>query len=168
MIIPMHKYTMLVYHKEYKSFLNELQELGVLHVVERNIEDTVEIKKKYTEINQLDKTIQFLQNRDNPMKPESAEADASLIMQDIAVKQSELEELTLQLEEKTKEFQKAKPWGNFSPEIIQKLRSENIQVLFYTCNKKNSIKQKLNLINILQWMRVRLTHTILKAITLWR
>jgi V/A-type H+-transporting ATPase subunit I len=35
MIIPMKKYTFLIYHEEYFSFLKELQDLGVLHIIER-------------------------------------------------------------------------------------------------------------------------------------
>lgn len=32
MIVKMSKYAFMVYHKEYDAFLQELRELGVLHV----------------------------------------------------------------------------------------------------------------------------------------
>lgn len=35
MIIKMKRYTFLVYHKQYDSFLEQLRELGVLHVIEK-------------------------------------------------------------------------------------------------------------------------------------
>ena len=35
MIIPMKKYSFLVYHKEYLDFLQDLRKVGVLHVIEK-------------------------------------------------------------------------------------------------------------------------------------
>jgi V/A-type H+-transporting ATPase subunit I len=32
MIIPMLKYSFLIYHREYDAFLKKLQDLGVLHI----------------------------------------------------------------------------------------------------------------------------------------
>jgi V/A-type H+-transporting ATPase subunit I len=36
MISDMKKYTFLVYHKEYRKFLTQLGNIGVLHVIERD------------------------------------------------------------------------------------------------------------------------------------
>ena len=49
MIVPMKKYSFLVYHREYKKFLEDLQSLGVLHVIEKEsgeLEDE-QIVEKY-------------------------------------------------------------------------------------------------------------------------
>ena len=35
MIEKMHRYTFLVFHKQYQDFLHKLKEVGVLHVKER-------------------------------------------------------------------------------------------------------------------------------------
>ena len=35
MITKMKKYTFLVYHKDYETFLNDVRNLGVVHVAER-------------------------------------------------------------------------------------------------------------------------------------
>lgn len=35
MIAKMKKLTFLIYHKEYESFLQDLREVGVVHIVER-------------------------------------------------------------------------------------------------------------------------------------
>ena len=37
MITKMKKLTFLVYHKEYEEFLNSLRELGVVHIVEKQL-----------------------------------------------------------------------------------------------------------------------------------
>jgi V/A-type H+-transporting ATPase subunit I len=63
MIIPMQKYSFLVYHKEYSNFLTDLQELGVLHVIEKKTEITDDINKKYQLLNSIDKTIKTLEKR---------------------------------------------------------------------------------------------------------
>ena len=35
MIVPMRKYSFLVYHKNYLEFLEAIREIGVLHVIEK-------------------------------------------------------------------------------------------------------------------------------------
>lgn len=35
MVSPMIKYSFLIYYKEYIQFLEELQKLGVLHIIEK-------------------------------------------------------------------------------------------------------------------------------------
>jgi len=136
MIVTMHKYTFLVFYKEYKKFLESLQQLGVLHVVEKNETVSDEIKQKYVQINQLEKIIQFLTKRETIQYKEIQDADGTKIMHEIVAKQNELEALALDLDETKKKFQKAKPWGDFSPEIIQKLEDENIHLKFLIASKK--------------------------------
>lgn len=131
MIVPMYKYSFLVFYKEYHSFLEKLQKLGVLHVVKKDTKVTSEIEEKYRQLNQLDKTIQFLQRRENQQKISLSESDGLKIMQEIEEKQNELEALEQKQEELKKELQKAKPWGTFSTEIIQKLKEENILLRFF-------------------------------------
>jgi V/A-type H+-transporting ATPase subunit I len=124
------KYDFLVFHKEYQQFLEGLQELGVLHVAGKEVEITEEIRQKYREIEQIEKAIQFLAKRE--VKPEGTvqEKDAAAVLTDLAGKQAELETLLQELEETKKELQKAEPWGTFSPELLQKLKGEEIDVQF--------------------------------------
>ena len=50
MIVPMLKYSFLVFHTEYLSFLKELQELGVVHVVQKEVQYSAELEKKYAQL----------------------------------------------------------------------------------------------------------------------
>ena len=136
MIVKMHKYTFLVFYKEYKTFLESLQQLGVLHVVEKNDNISDEIKQKYVQINQFEKTIQFLEKRENKQTQNIHQEDGTKIMHEIVAKQNELEVLELELDETKKKFQKAKLWGNFSPEIIQRLEDNNIHFRLLIASKK--------------------------------
>jgi len=136
MIVPMLKYSFLVYHEEYLEFLEELQHLGVLHVVEKDVTLTEEIKQKYDLLNSYEKTLQFLSKRDaNDEKPDPNSVGIEVV-EDIRKKQEELEELTVRLEETEKELGKVKPWGNFSPELVEELKAKKIRLRFCRSNKK--------------------------------
>lgn len=138
MIIPMHKYYFLVFHKEYKKFLEEIQQLGALHVVKKETEATNEIKQKYADIEKLEKTIDFLDKREIPQSEEVLIKPNGLeITNDIIQKQNELEILTLQLEETNKELKKAEPWGDFSHDLLSKLKEKNIHLKFLVAPKKS-------------------------------
>ena len=136
MIIPMRKYTFMVFHKEYKKFLNDIQHIGVLHVVEKDVNITDEIKQKYEEVSQFDKIIEFLKNREPAESKRNLNLNGFEIIKSIKQKQTELEELILKLENTKKESLKSKPWGNFSPEIINKLKEEKIYLQFRIASKK--------------------------------
>ena len=63
MIVPMQKYSFLIFHKEYSSFLKDLQDIGVVHIIEKKVEITEEIKEQYKILNRFDKTIKSLEKR---------------------------------------------------------------------------------------------------------
>lgn len=136
MIVPMLKYTFLVFHKEYKSFLDNLQELGVVHVHEKDSKLTDEIKFQYAEINEFQKAIQFLQKKESIATDKNNSLSEPEIVQDILKKQIELVELCTKLDEIRKLHCKALSWGNFEPELIRNLEAENIFLHFYSVNKK--------------------------------
>ncbi len=136
MIIPMYKYSFLVFYKDYHNFLKKLQHVGVLHVVEKDVNVTNEIKQKYNQLKQCDKTIQFLESREVIENKPISKLNGLEIINAIKQKQEELEELEIKLETSTKELLKSKPWGNFSPEIIEKLEKHNIHFRFFTTSKK--------------------------------
>ncbi|MFA8435323.1 MAG: V-type ATP synthase subunit I [Marinifilaceae bacterium] len=132
----MHKYTFLVFYQEYKNFLEALQQLGVVHVVKKSEAVPDEIKQKYVQISQFEKAIQFLESRKNKQTPKIQNADGTVIMHEVEVKRNELETLEQELDETQKKYQKAKPWGNFSTETIQKLLDEDIHLKSFTTSKK--------------------------------
>lgn len=136
MIVPMLKYTFLVYHEEYLSFLEDLQQLGVLHVVEKDVNITEEIKQKYDRLKTHEKVLQFLSKRDVEKENPNPVLKGSKVIEEILQKQELLEELTAKLEDKEKELDKVKPWGNFSPDLVEKLKAKKIRLRFYRSNRK--------------------------------
>ncbi len=137
MIVTMYKYSFVVFYKEYENFLELLQQLGVLHIVEKCETVHNEIKQKQIQIDEFEKTIQFLENREPIQNSDILCTDGVKIMHKIVTKQDELEALELEMNEAKNKFHKAKHWGNFSTEIIQKLKNENIHLTFFITSKKN-------------------------------
>ena len=93
MIEPMKKYSFLVYHKEYIDFLKGIQNLGVLHVIEKEsgeIEDE-ETRVRYQHINELTHAIKFLSNREVTSKPNKKETDGLVILNELKKLQEDQE-----------------------------------------------------------------------------
>ena len=64
MIVPMKKYTFLVYHRHYTAFLQQLRETGVLHVKERkdvNLAENEDLRQRLEEGRRLTAVIRQLQ-----------------------------------------------------------------------------------------------------------
>ncbi len=117
MITKMKKYTFLVFHRDYETFLEQLRTLGVVHVTEKasGQADDKQLQELLQKADSLRKTIangapdQLLQERTN-------------LEQRIAATQ--------------KEASRMQVWGDFSQQRMQQLRDAGYQLLFYTCSKK--------------------------------
>lgn len=136
MIIPMQKYSFLVFHKEYNKFLKDLQDLGALHIIEKETEISDEVREKYQLVNRIDKIIKSLEKRETEKSDKCADSDGLKIIEEIIQKQEELEVLQNELAVAHKELIKIKPWGDFSAETINKLKDENFFLKFFLVSKK--------------------------------
>ena len=148
MIVPMFKYHFLVYHKEYRDFLEKLQQVGVLHVVEKEMEMPDEIKQKDLWTEKIEKAIQFLKGRVPLESSEVLEVDESALLTDIEEKQRELERINVQIEDVEKEVNKVSSWGDFSKETIEKLQAANINVHFLIIPRKRYLELLENEVSI--------------------
>jgi V/A-type H+-transporting ATPase subunit I len=139
MIVPMKKYSFLIYHKEYTGFLNELRKTGILHVIEKQSGELADEKlmEQYYLINQYNSAIRFLQKRAPEDKSGSVSAsDAPKILQEIQNIQSEVENKTQQLSSLKKDIELVRPWGDFSFEDIHKLGEHGFNIRFFICNAR--------------------------------
>jgi len=148
MIIPMKKYSFLVYHKEYLNFLKDLRKVGVLHVIEKEsgeLEDENQ-RKQYDLIKQYKKAIKFLISRKEEDKSKTSTTTDSLkILKEIQNIQSEIEINTQNLASLKKEISLIRPWGNFSFENIERLEEHGYHIRFFICPvKKFNYKWKIN------------------------
>lgn len=136
MIVPMFKYSFLLFHQDYDSFLEDVQDLGILHVAEKEIDLTEEMTDNYAELNSYEKAIQILKNRGTAGQVNTKDDGIELSPETVIHTDSEIVLLENKLEELKNTYEKCKPWGNFSTELIEKLETENINLHFYKCQSK--------------------------------
>lgn len=116
MITQMKKYTFLVFHRDYETFLEQLRNLGVVHITEKaaGITDDERLQRLLQKADLLKKTIaqgapdQLLQEKSN-------------IEQRIAATRKEAERMAV--------------WGDFSAERIAEFRKAGYEFRYYTCSK---------------------------------
>ena len=136
MIVPMKKYSFLVYHKDYLQFLEEMRQLGVLHLIERQKDVSDEMLAKYDQINKVNAVVKFLQKRDVENPAPKLGVDGRLAYEEIDALQQELENKHQQISILKKEMSYAAPWGDFSHDTIKKLRDQGLRVKFFTVSAR--------------------------------
>jgi V/A-type H+-transporting ATPase subunit I len=136
----MKKYTFLVYHREYTGFLQGIQELGVVHVIEKqsgNIEDEG-TRQLYLQLNELKSAIKTLAKAqpDHTKYQPATDENQSEILDKIHTLQEVNEQTKQRLAQVSKELTQLKPWGDFSRSYIDKLLKNGWKVSFYSCPLK--------------------------------
>ena len=140
MIAKMNKLSFLIYHKEYASFLEQLRELGVVHV---------ELKQQ----GEMDESLQALLHRQATYKtlfkemttwaasaPASENApstdDMARTMQLYETAQHELQQLQQQLPALEKEIAQMEVWGEFDWNQVTAVEANGWKMQFFCCPEK--------------------------------
>ena len=117
MITQMKKYTFLVFHREYEAFLEQLRDLGVVHVTEKaaGMADDAHLQE-------------LLAKADNARKliaqgaPDQLLQEKATLEQRIAATQKEADKMAI--------------WGEFSAERMEQLKQAGYTLRYFTCPKK--------------------------------
>lgn len=133
MIVPMLKYSFLVYHQDHEEFLQQLRDIGVVHIMEKRAEFSEETKKAFQKIDNLKDTIKLLERREVEQKEQKYDRDVDELMEEIQNTREEIDRLYQRINTIHKTIVQQKPWGDFSPAYIQYLRENNIYVHFFMC-----------------------------------
>ncbi len=142
MIVPMFKYAFLLYHRDYLHFLNELQQVGVLHIMPQSTEEYVEHPdNKSTLLLRVKEKIRFLEKRLSQPTQQLPLMSVKQLLDIIDQRQERLEALSLELNVAHSELLNAAPWGNFNPETIRKLTEADIHLRFFRVSKKKFTPQ---------------------------
>lgn len=144
MITKMKKLTFLVYHKEYDAFLNNLRDLGVVHIAEKQqgMADNSALQEKIRLSARLSATIKLLQNikTEEKVTDNSEPVSASrgmLILDEVDELLNHKSSLQQQILAYEKELAVLEPWGDFFPESIAKLRDSGYDIGFYISTEAN-------------------------------
>ena len=130
------KYSFLIYHKEYIEFLEKLQELGVLHIIEKKKEIDEHIKLSLQQISEINKTLKFLSKRNQEEAAEKSEMDGLTLVKEIKKFSDEINSIEQEQLALTKDIQKAEPWGDFDPEMQEKFAKRHIYLRYFVCSEK--------------------------------
>lgn len=122
MITQMKKYTFLVFHREYEAFLEQLRDLGVVHVTE-----------KAAGMAEDEHLQELLAKADNARKLIAQGAPDQLLNEKAALEQ--------RIAATQKEADKMAIWGDFSAERMEQLKAAGYTLRYFTCPKKNFDEQ---------------------------
>lgn len=138
MIVPMTKYSFLVYHAEYHTFLEKLRDLGVAHLIEKQKEATDSLFEQYEQMKKVNGVIKFLSARvdDIPKSTSDNTSNGMAIFKEVESLQQEVEIKQQQLSLLRKEISYASLWGDFSPQTIVQLRNKGVQLKLYSVSTR--------------------------------
>lgn len=137
MIAPMVKFSFAVYHANYEKFLDDIQEIGTVHIKGQKKENFVE------EFTDLQKDFKDISNSLEEMKKlnvpaglvESTKGWKELIeeFQDLSI---ELNRYKQEKEELSILIQEMEPWENYSSFFVEKLEKCGIKTRFFKIKAK--------------------------------
>lgn len=131
MIVPMNKYSFVVYHREYDEFLNNLARLGVVDVSVRRDDVDDNIRNKMLLNAQISDMIRILTNRKVPPQGLEVTKDGAQVINEVREIQANIDKLTHRATLLRKEIAIAQPWGEYSTDLIQKLYDEGYTIRFF-------------------------------------
>jgi len=132
----MKKYTLLIHHKDYRKFLRELQDLGMLDVVDKGIEPDDDTNCEIQRISQFDRAIKILESQLEEGTAEKTDLMPGSILKKVLQMDAESETLQQKITSLDKVYRSLYPWGDFSAELIQKLEKKGIFLSFYSMSAK--------------------------------
>lgn len=140
MISKMKKLAFLIYHKDYDTFLEQVRNLGVVHVVTKSqgeaenqdLQATIRLSARYAA------AIKLLEGMNvKAADKTSGNADkGEQILDKLEALQQHDAETNHRIQAIEKEITAMKPWGDFKMESLKRLRDAGYEVGFYICSDK--------------------------------
>lgn len=137
MIEKMRKYTFVLYHQEYESFLVELQKLGLVHII-RSRDDKTESQTKNLELMQeYGECIKFLTKLKSIAPKQTNPLPTKALLNRINEAREEKEKLQHSIDMVKKQIRDLTPWGHFDYNLVHKLKEAGLTIRFHTCLKNH-------------------------------
>lgn len=116
MISQMKKYTFLVFHRDYETFLTQLRDLGVVHITE-----------KAAGLIENDETLQAALQHEDDLRHLLAQGAPNQLI-------TERDEVKQRIADAQNAAQQAAVWGEFDAQRIQALRDAGYTLRFFSCS----------------------------------
>lgn len=140
MIAKMDKLSFLVYHKEYEMFLEQLRELGVVHVEIRQsgeMDETLEsLLRDLSSCKALLKEMEMF-GADSESKFPGSAADSSEVALRFKELKEECQQLTQKLPSLDKDIASMRVWGEFDWAKVNGLKNNGWYMRFFSCPERN-------------------------------
>jgi V/A-type H+-transporting ATPase subunit I len=138
MIEKMRKYTFILHHSAYASFLKELQNLGMVHIIKSTNEKTEKLVTAKQDIEAYANDIRFLKKwvTDSSEKKQTTLLPSQLKKQ---IEQAHLDKDRLKHINAilAKDIKELEPWGDFSYDLVKQLEASGLQVDLFICSKNH-------------------------------
>ncbi len=147
MIVPLKKLSLLLHHQEKEDFLKSLKEIGVVHIVEKADMASEELTKIQNELKRVDDIVRSLKKSSKTEKTSVRQTkpdDVSGIIRQYEELKKQKELINQKLSALNKDIELLSNWGHFEPSSISKLKSVNIDAVFYQISEKQFANLKLN------------------------
>lgn len=140
MITKMKKLTFFVYHKEYENFLDQIRELGVVHIVEKRwgeMDDTLQqFMQKRTLYKSMLQSMYILAEK-QPEETIHAGLTPDVLVKNYEDLQEHIQDLNQQLPIIDKDIAQMEIWGDFDWDAVRRLEDVGWYVQFYTCPERD-------------------------------
>lgn len=133
MITPMTKLSILIYHRDYQSFLEKLRQHGVVHVHPKktSLQDE-RYRTKLNSIKQVSNLIKQLEKLPAAQNPVDTELRNEALYNFIDDKFKEIESLQQQLLYLQKEDSVYSLWGKYPEKVLDDIKANNWDIRFFT------------------------------------
>lgn len=141
MITPMTKLSMLIYHRDYKKFLTDLREHGVVHIhaKKETLQDDT-LKAKMTEIKHINNVVKQLEKIQGQQSKvdgqQKTEFHGEELIAHIDKKFAEIESVQQEIASLQKDNNVYSQWGYFPEERLKQIGNNNWDVRFFTVPSK--------------------------------
>ncbi|MDR0955441.1 MAG: hypothetical protein LBM20_08740, partial [Rikenellaceae bacterium] len=138
MIVPMIKYSFVLFYKDYEAFLAQLQELGLVDITVSGWEPSEDERRLMTEIDQQRKAMKTLAElRKNELGTRAEAFDSpEEALRHFVEASAEIDRLHAEAAKLQKEIADLEPWGDFSKARIDQLAENGIKLHLFTAFTK--------------------------------
>ena len=136
MIVPMTKYSFLLYHRDFDNFLTKLQELGVVDIVKENRCVDEGEKEILAKIGQYNGTIKYLSAREVEGAKAAVSLNADQMVDRVDAILKEREQLENAVKKSQKELAEVIPWGAYDQNLVEKLGEKGIKVRYFNASER--------------------------------
>lgn len=148
MIIPMKKYTFLIHHKDYRKFLQNLQDLGMVDVEDKGVEPDEDTNCEIQRISQFKRAIKVLESHQEEGTSGETNQMPGAILKKVLQLDTETETIQQKIAALGKAYRSLRPWGNFSVELIRQLEEKGLYLCFYSVSEKKFREEWLDQYNL--------------------